>query len=108
MDNFLGKNCKIYGNLKETCVGDNATIGKNSNLDSVVVYDGAEIGENVNLSYCVVGENSKISDFSDIKNSVIGDNEKISEKTILDKKAIWTQTIPKGYPDKQIGNVIEI
>jgi mannose-1-phosphate guanylyltransferase len=108
MDNFLGKNCKIYGDLKNTCLGDNVAIGKNSKLDSVVVYDGAEIGKNVNLSYCVVGENSNISDFSDIKNSVIGDNEKISEKTILDNKAIWTQIVPKGYPDKQIGNVIEI
>jgi len=108
IDKFLGKNDKIYGNLKETCLGDNVTIGKDSKLDSVVVYNGAEIGENVNLSYCVVGENCKISDFSEIKNSVIGDNEKIPEKTVLDNKAIWTQPKPKGYPDKQIGNVIEI
>ena len=108
IDKFLGKNDKIHGNLKETCLGDNVTIGKNSKLDSVVVYNGAEIGENVNLSYCVVGENSKISDYSDIKNSVIGDNEKIPEKTVLDNKAIWNQPKPKGYPDKQIGNVIEI
>jgi mannose-1-phosphate guanylyltransferase len=103
-----GDNCKIYGKLKETCVGDNVIIGKNSKLESVVVYDNAKIGENVKLSYCVVGENCKISDFSDIKRSVIGDNEEISEKTILDNKAIWTQPKPEGYPDKQIGNVIEV
>jgi mannose-1-phosphate guanylyltransferase len=108
IDKFLGKNCNIYGNLKETCLGNNVTIGRNSKLDSVVVYNNAKIGENVKLTYCVVGENCKISDFSDIKNSVIGDNEAISKNTILDNKAIWTQPKPKGYPDKQIGNVIEI
>jgi NDP-sugar pyrophosphorylase family protein len=107
IDKCQGKNCKIYGNLQETCIGDNVTIGKNTKLKSVVVYDNATIGENVNLSYCVVGENCKIADLSDIKNSVIGDNEKLEEKTFLDNKAVWTQPVPEGYPDKQIGNVIE-
>jgi len=102
-----GKNCKIYGKLKESCIGDNVIIGKSSRLDSVIVYNNAIIGENVNLSYCVIGDNCKIADFSNIKNSVVGDNEELSEKTVLDNKAIWTQPIPKGYPDKQIGNVIE-
>ncbi len=102
-----GKDCKIYGSMKETCIGNNVTIGKSSKLNSVVVYNNATIGENVNLSYCVVGDNCKIADFSDIRNSVVGDNEELLEKTVLDNKAIWTQPIPKSYPDKQIGNVIE-
>ena len=107
IDFFQGKNCKIYGKLNESSIGDNVTIGKGSKLDSVIVYSNATIGENVNLYYCVVGENCKIADFSNIKNSVIGDNEILSEETILDNKAIWTQPIPQGYPDRQIGNVIE-
>ena len=102
-----GKNCVIKGTIKESCIGNNVFIGNNSKLDSVVVYDNAVIGENVNLSYCVVGENCKIANFSDIKNSVLGDNEKIEENTILDNKIIWNQPVPKGYPDKQIGNPIE-
>ena len=104
---FQGNNCKVFGTIKETCIGNNVTIGKNSKLDCAVVYDNALIGENVELSYCVIGENCKIADFSDIRNSVIGDNEKLIENTILDNKAVWTQPIPEGYPDKQIGNVIE-
>ncbi len=107
IDNYQGKNCKIYGTLKKSCIGNNVYIGKNSKLDSAVVYDNAIIGENVILSYCVVGENCKIADFSNISNSVLGDNEELLEKTDLDNKAIWTQPIPEGYPDKQIGNVIE-
>jgi mannose-1-phosphate guanylyltransferase len=106
--NYEGKNCKISGELKETCIGDNVTVGKGSILESVVVYNNAKIGENVKLSYSVVGENSKISDNSDIKNSVIGDNEEIKDITTINNKAVWTQPIPDGYPDKQIGNVIEI
>jgi NDP-sugar pyrophosphorylase family protein len=108
IDNFQGDNCKIYGKIKETSLGNNVTIGKNSKLESVVVYNNVSIGKNVKLSYCVVGDNCKIGDFSDIKNSVVGDNEELLEKTVLDNKAIWTQPKPKGYPDKQIGNVIEI
>jgi mannose-1-phosphate guanylyltransferase len=102
-----GKNCEIFGTLKDTCIGNNVVIGKNSKLESVVVYDKAVIGENVHLSYCVVGENCKIANFSDIKNSVLGDNEILENNTVLNNKAIWNQPIPKGYPDKQIGNPIE-
>jgi len=107
IDNYQGKNCKIYGKLMRSSIGNNVYIGKDSKLDSVVVYDNAIIGKNVNLSYSVVGENCKIADFSNIRNSVLGDNEELLEKSVLDNKAIWTQPIPKGYPDKQIGNVIE-
>lgn len=107
IDFYKGKNCKIFGKLNESCIGDNVIIGKDSKLDSVVVYNNATIGENVNLNYCVVGENCEIADFSNIKNSVIGDNEKLTKETILDNKAIWTQPIPEGYPDRQIGNIIE-
>ena len=107
IDKCQGKNCEIYGILMESCIGNNVIIGKNSKLESVVVYDNAVIGENANLSYCVVGENCKIADFSNLKNSVIGDNETLEKNTVLDNKAIWNQPIPKGYPDKQIGNPIE-
>jgi bifunctional N-acetylglucosamine-1-phosphate-uridyltransferase/glucosamine-1-phosphate-acetyltransferase GlmU-like protein len=54
----------------------------------------------------VIGENCRIGSFSNLKNSVVGDNEKIAEKSSIDEELIWTQPIPKGYPDKQIGNVI--
>jgi len=107
IDKCQGKNCVINGTIKESCIGNNVVIGINSKLDSVVVYDNAVIGENVHLSYCVIGENCKISNFSEIKNSVLGDNEKLKVNTILDNKVIWNQPIPKGYPDKQIGNPIE-
>ena len=106
INNFEGKNCEINGMLKESILGNNVVIGKNSSLESTIVYDNAIIEDNVKLSYCVVGENCRISNSSDIKNSVIGDNEILSKNTVLDNKAIWNQPKPEGYPDKQIGNPI--
>jgi len=107
IDICKGDNCEIYGILKESCIGNNVYIGKGSKLNSTIVYDNVVINDNVNLTGCVVGENCKIGSFSDLKNSVLGDNEIAEEETILDNKVIWSQPIPKGYPDKQIGNVIE-
>ena len=107
IDFYKGENCEINGVLKGSCIGDSVYIGKNSKLDSTIVYDNAVIGEEVNLTNCVIGEKCRIGSFSDLSNSVLGDNEVIDEQTIIDNKAIWSQPIPKGYPDKQIGNPIE-
>lgn len=106
-DVITGNDCNIKGMLKGSCIGNNVTIGNDAYLTSCIVFDNAEIGDNVLLNYSVVGENCKIGSQSNIKKSVIGDNEIIKDKTKLDNKAIWTQTKPKGYPDKQIGNPIE-
>ena len=107
LNNFIGKKCEINGDLKKTCIGDNVSIGKKSRLDSCIVYNNTSIGENVVLSECIIGENSKIGDFSNIKNSVIGDNEELNEEAKIDEQVVWTQSVPEGYPDKQIGNVLE-
>ena len=106
IDYFKGKNCKIKGILKESCIGDNVIIGKNSKIGSSIIYNNAIIGKNVILSNCVIGEKCKIGDSSKIINSVLGDNEIVKNQTFLDNKIVWSKPIPDGYPDKQIGNVI--
>jgi len=107
MKNYYGENCDIHGVLKDSCLGNNVYIGDNTRLESTVVYDNVRIGKNVSLENCVVGENSFLGDFSNLKNSVVGDNEKIKEKSTLDGLFVWTKPIPAGYPDKQVGNVIQ-
>ncbi|KYK21201.1 hypothetical protein AYK24_09455 [Thermoplasmatales archaeon SG8-52-4] len=106
IQNFEGNNCIINGLLKFSCLGNDVKIGKNSKLISTIVYDNVVIGDNVKLTNCIIGENCKIGDFSELKNSVSGDNEIIQDQTIFDKQIIWTQKIPEGYPEKQIGNVL--
>ena len=59
------------------------------------------------LCKCVIGENCNIGKSSNLKDSVVGDYEKINEKSVVIDQRIWTQSIPPGYPEKQIGNVIE-
>jgi len=105
--NCQGKRCEIHGILKKSCIGDNVYIGKDSKSYSSIVYNNVKINDGVTLDGCVIGENCKIENYSKIKNSVIGDNETISENSIVENKMVWTQPIPNGYPDKQIGNIIE-
>lgn len=105
--NCKGKRCEIHGILKKSCIGNNVYIGEDSKLNSSIVYDNVRIESNVKLEGCVIGENCKIKEYSKIKNSVVGDNETIAENSIVENKMIWTQPIPNGYPDKQIGNIIE-
>lgn len=107
MENYQGEHCEIHGTLKGSCIGDNVYIGNNSRLESTVVYDNVRIEDDVVLCGCVVGEHCRIGSFSNLKNSVVGDNEIIAENSVIDNKMVWTQPIPKEYPDKQIGNIIE-
>jgi len=107
IDVCQGKNCEINGILKESCIGNNVFIGKNSKVESSIIYDNAKIRDNVNLFGCVIGENCEVGGSSKLTHAVIGDNESLGEKTILNNKFVWNQPKPKGYPNKQIGNPIE-
>lgn len=106
LDYFGGEDCEIRGKLYKTCIGDNVFIGKNSNIESSIIFDNVKIGENVEINNSVIGKNCEISTSSRLTDTAVGDNEKITEKTIVNNKMIWNQTIPKGYPKKQIGNVL--
>jgi mannose-1-phosphate guanylyltransferase len=101
-----GSNCEINGELINSCVGDNVVIGNLSMLESTVVFDNVNIGRNVMLNNSVIGENCVIGDGSTLDNVVVGDDEKVMEKTVLDNEIVWSQPIPEGYPEKQIGNVL--
>jgi mannose-1-phosphate guanylyltransferase len=106
-DSLVGNNSKIDGILKKSSIGKQVYIGNNSFINSSVVYNNTKIEENVSIDNCVIGENCVIKNNCHLKNTVVGDNEIINERTDYESKLIWTQDIPNGYPDKQIGNVIE-
>jgi mannose-1-phosphate guanylyltransferase len=106
LEHFEGTGCEIHGKLTNSSIGDNVFVGENSELDSTVVFNNAQIGNNVRLNNCVIGDDCVIGDFSTIANAAVGDNEKLPDQSVIDNKIVWTQSIPKGYPEKQIGNVI--
>jgi len=107
VDNFQGRNCIVHGKLQTSCIGNNVHIGENAQLESTIVFDNAHIDDHVVLTNCVIGENCTIGKSSVLTDTVVGDNEQIKEKTVLQNTIVWTHPIPKGYPDKQIGNVLE-
>jgi len=103
---FIGNNSTIVGSLNQSCVGDNVFVGKNSKIGSAVILNKVKIGDNVVINNSVIGENCQIGDNSQIENTAVGDNEILQEKTKINNKIVWTQDVPEGYPNKQIGNVI--
>ena len=102
----VGEQCIIKGILHHSCIGKKVNIDKNATIESSILFDNVTIGKNVSLDHCVIGENVTIGDFSNLINVAIGDNERIKNNTIMKNTIIWNQSIPKGYPNKQIGNVI--
>lgn len=104
---MVGEQCSVKGILKHSCIGNNVSIGKNTIIKSSILFDKVTIRENVLLDHCVIGQNCEICDDSILKNVVVGDNETINKHKTLENTIVWSQVIPEGYPNKQIGNVIE-
>jgi len=102
----VGEQCKIEGALRHSCIGNKTDVGKNTIIESSILFDKVTVGQNVLLNHCVIGENVTIGDGSILMNVAVGDNEKIERNTKLDNSIVWNQSIPQGYPNKQIGNVI--
>ena len=105
-ENIIGENCILEGSLYGSCIGEKVFIGKKSIIKNSVVYNNAIIEESAEIENSIIGESCKIGDNVKLINVVVGDGEKIEENVELKDKKIWTKEIPKGYPEKQIGNVV--
>ena len=103
---IIGENTKNNGSLKNSCLGNKVNIEKNTRLENSIVLDDTSIGNGSKLINCIIGSNCHIGNSVQLENVVLGDNEQIKDNKTLDKTTIWTQPIPEGYPQKQIGNVI--
>jgi len=105
--NYLaGRHCTIHGKLTTTCLGDDVTVGPESVVDSSVIFTGATVGAHATVRRCVLGEHCRIGDDAVLEDAAVGDNETIAPHTTLHNTIVWTQSIPPGYPAKQIGNVL--
>ena len=101
-----GEQCTILGTLKSSCAGNTVRIGKNTTVEYSILFDQVTVGDDASLDHCVIGEHCEIGDGSVLKNVAVGDNEIIEKHTKLDNAVVWNQSIPQGYPNKQIGNVL--
>ena len=89
--NIIGKGSKIYGNVKNSSIGDNCTI--KGTVKNSIIMDKSIIDKNSAVENSVVGENVYVS--GRILNSVIADNVKL--KNVIAKRC-------KIWPDKKISN----
>ena len=105
IDQFIGENCVIQGDIKHSSIGDDVIIG-DANVQQSIVLDHSSIANGVRLKHCVIGENCSIEDNVVLTHVAVGDNETIIAETTLENQVVWTQPEPEGYPKKQIGNVI--
>ena len=103
---MTGEQCTVHGKLLSSCLGNAVRVGKNTLVQASVVFDNATIGDNVTLDHSVIGQCCEIGDGAILRNVAVGDNETIEKNTTLENTMVWTQSIPPGYPQKQIGNVL--
>ncbi len=104
LENLLGNEVACNGKIQKSVIGNCASIGENSTLDGCIVLDHATIEDGCTLKNSVIGASATIKENSKLDYTVAGDSETV--KGTHHNKLIWTQEIPKGYPKKQIGNVI--
>lgn len=107
IDNVVGANSQVKGDIRRCSLGDNVSVDAAASIQSSVIYDNVDVAEDVTMKNCVIGENCTIAAGSSMENCVMGDNEQLTEKSNLQDEVIWNQSVPEGYPDKQIGNVLK-
>lgn len=104
----IGKGCTIDGDLIDSVIGNDVRIGRNSKIISSILFDHVTIEENVKIEKSVIGGGCIVRRGSKIINSVIGDGEDITEGSTIRDERIWTKPIPEDYPNKQVGNVLNV
>lgn len=104
--NLIGTHTTNHGTLTNTITGDHVSIEHNTTLDKSVVFNGATIGAHTTIRRSVIGEGAHIGDYVTLEDVAVGDHENVAPNTTLTNSIVWTQPIPPGYPQKQIGNVI--
>ncbi len=103
---LVGENSSVDGELRNSVAGRNVIIKGDSRVSSSIIFDNVVVDGDCVIEGSVIGENTSIGRGCRIINTVIGDNESIDNYVELVDTNVWTQPIPEGYPEKQIGNVI--
>ena len=101
----IGENCEIEGNVKESSIGNGCRIGKDARIKNSILYDNVVVEEDAIIENSIVASHSIVEKGSIVRNSIIGEGEKVNGA--IEGEKIWSKEIPKGYPKKQIGNVVK-
>ena len=93
--------------MRYAIIHKNTNIKTDTKIECSVILENCEIEENVIIENSIIGVNCKIEKNSKIINSIIGDNNCVHQNSNIENTRYWNYEIPKGYPSKQIGNVID-
>jgi len=104
---LVGNNVENRGKINLSSIGNNVSIGEDARIESSVIYNNVRIGKNAIIKNSVIGENVEIEEGAKIIDSAVGDDEKIEANAEIINLRVWNKPVPEGYPDKQVGNVIE-
>ncbi len=69
-----------------------------------IVGNGCRIAPSAAINNCIVGDDVTLEADADLEDCVVGDGETVSG--VHRNERIWTQPLPAGYPDRQVGNAI--
>jgi len=84
---IIGKRTKIGAEAKildYSVIGDNVTIGNESNIEQSIIWSGTRIGQHVNLKGCVIGFNCLIEDYVRLGEGVLlADGSVVKKGSVL-------------------------
>ncbi|MBI2658904.1 NTP transferase domain-containing protein [Candidatus Woesearchaeota archaeon] len=98
-NNIVGKNSRIYGNVKNSSVGNNCVI--KGTVRNSIIMDKSVIERNSIVKNSIIGEKTSID--GKIYNSIISDNAKIINSVIKNCK-IWPS---RKISDKTVGHDVQ-
>jgi len=102
-----GENCMVGGKLEYSCIGNNVEIGGDSTVRNSVVFDNSNIGDGTTVTDSIIGMGCKIGKNCKLSDSIMGDFHIIEDGKDVSGAEVWELDVPEGYPEKQVGNVIE-
>ena len=104
LNHVVGDGSDINGKIIRSSIGTNCKVDQNTVIRDSIIFDNVKIC-NSKIDYSIIA-NSVSIDNCVIQNSVIGENHKLKNRTVVNE-IVWERPVPEGYPDKQIGNVVE-
>ena len=82
---LIGNNCRIMGRVKiegGTVIGDNVTVGVDSDLKRPIICNGVMIGDEVSLSGCVLGRGARVDRRAHVmEGAVVGSLSTVGEES---------------------------
>lgn len=107
MEHVLGNGSRMRGEVISSCVGNNCNVNEGAYIEDSVLFDNVHVRRGAFIVSSVVGEGCEIGACSRVEDCAVGDSHVIGAGKKLIGMQIWERPVPRDYPEKQIGNVVQ-